>query len=181
MPHLASGAGRVTSLTLLNTGATPADSRLDVHGEDGNALALSLASPRAWLAGTVVGTTTGSEQAMKTGYARITTRGYVSGFAIFQNAGQEAALPLRRPAAGTSVLVFDNTSGLATRRGPGQRRREPHYHYGHLARRLGLGRGFGSHRPARLGPQISNADSPFCGRSERQWFGGIRRPAWRFD
>ena len=38
----------------------------------------------------------------------------MSGFAIFQNAGQEAVVPIETGAASSITLVFDNTNGLAT-------------------------------------------------------------------
>jgi hypothetical protein len=48
------------------------------------------------------------------GSARLTTTGAVSGFAIFQNSGQEAVVPIETGAASSITLVFDNTNGLAT-------------------------------------------------------------------
>jgi hypothetical protein len=47
------------------------------------------------------------------GSAHLTTAGAVSGFAIFQRAGQEAVVPIATGAASTITLVFDNTNGLA--------------------------------------------------------------------
>jgi len=38
----------------------------------------------------------------------------VSGFAIFQNSGQEAVVPLASGNPSAQFLVFDNTGGLAT-------------------------------------------------------------------
>jgi hypothetical protein len=43
----------------------------------------------------------------------LTTSGAVSGFAIFQNSGQEAVVPVATGAASSTTLVFDNTNGLA--------------------------------------------------------------------
>ena len=52
-------------------------------------------------------------QASQVGSAHLTTAGAVSGFAIFQNSGQEAVVPLATGAANSITLVFDNTNGLA--------------------------------------------------------------------
>ena len=49
-----------------------------------------------------------------TGSAQISTTGNVSGFAIFQNNGQEAVVPLEAGSANAYTLAFDNTSGLVT-------------------------------------------------------------------
>jgi hypothetical protein len=49
-----------------------------------------------------------------TGSARLSTTGNVSGFAIFQNGGQEAVVPLEAGSANSYTLAFDNTGGLVT-------------------------------------------------------------------
>jgi len=128
MAHVASGGGWQTVFTLVNTGTTSANLMLSFFGDDGTPVSLPLSFPqsgamvtqssvsRALPAGaTLVIVTQGqSSGSVVTGSARLSTTGNVSGFAIFQNGGQEAVVPLEGGGANSYTLAFDNTAGLVT-------------------------------------------------------------------
>ena len=124
LAHIASGGGWQTLITLVNTGSSSAQAQLNFVDEQGNSMTLPLLFPQTG----VVSTTSAVSQplaagaslliqtqgqASQVGSARLTTAGAVSGFAIFQNSGQEAVVPLATGAANSTTLVFDNTNGLA--------------------------------------------------------------------
>jgi hypothetical protein len=124
LAHIASGGGWQTLITLVNTGTNPAPAQLNFLDEQGNPMALPLLFPQTGVVNTVSSVSqtlpAGASlliqtqgQVSQVGSARLTTAGAVSGFAIFQNAGQEAVVPLATGAASSITLVFDNTSGLA--------------------------------------------------------------------
>jgi hypothetical protein len=129
LAHIASGGGWQTLITLVNAGKNPAQAQLNFLDEQGNPMALPLLFPQT---GVVSSTSSVSQtlaagaslliqtqglaaEASQVGSARLTTAGAVSGFAIFQNSGQEAVVPIATGATSsvTLTLVFDNTNGLA--------------------------------------------------------------------
>jgi hypothetical protein len=129
--HIAFGAGWQTLLTLVNTGATPAQVTLNYFDDDGNKLSVPMVAPAsgATNSATTVSEsqapgaslsiqTQGAEDAPQTstGWAQLTTTGNVSGFAVFQieKTLQEAVVPLEARQAGVYVLAFDNSGGLTT-------------------------------------------------------------------
>ncbi len=128
MAHVASGGGWQTTFTLVNTGTTSANATLSFVGDNGSALSLPLSFPQTGAKATesslsqsiaagamLVIVTQGLNSASSaTGSAWLSTTGNVSGFAIFQNAGQEAVVPLETGSASSYTLAFDNTSSLAT-------------------------------------------------------------------
>jgi hypothetical protein len=124
LAHIASGGGWQTLITLVNTGSSSAQAQLSFLDEQGNPMVLPLLFPQTG----VVNTTSSVSQALaagaslliqtqgvaaQVGSARLTTAGAVSGFAIFQNSGQEAVVPLAAGAPSSITLAFDNTNGLA--------------------------------------------------------------------
>jgi hypothetical protein len=128
MAHVASGGGWQTVFTLVNTGTAAANTTLSFFDDNGNPLSLPLSFPQtgatvtetlvsqAIPAGaTLIVVTQGPSTGIPaTGSAQLTTNGSVSGFAIFQNAGQEAVVPLEAGGANSLTLAFDNTGGLQT-------------------------------------------------------------------
>jgi hypothetical protein len=123
LAHIASGGGWQTLITLVNTGSSQAQAQLNFLDEHGNPMVLPLLFPQTG----VVNTTSSVSQtlaagaslliqtqglAAQVGSAHLTTVGAVSGFAIFQNSGQEAVVPLATGAANSITLAFDNTNGL---------------------------------------------------------------------
>jgi len=128
MAHIASGGGWQTLMTLVNTGASPAQVQLKFFDEQGNPMALPLAFPQTGTtanesivsqtlaagASLLIQTQATAGQTSQVGSAQLTTTGAVSGFAIFRNSGQEAVVPLASGSPSSQFLVFDNTNGLAT-------------------------------------------------------------------
>ncbi|HTM47429.1 MAG TPA: hypothetical protein VL285_02030, partial [Bryobacteraceae bacterium] len=134
MAHLAAGGFWKTIITLVNTGATASQARLNFFDDNGSALPLALTfpqvSPSAQSPVTTLDRTlnpgatltveaTGPDfQPVKTGWVQLLSSGGISGFAVFrQSIGsgqQEAVVPLENRSAGTYVLSFDNTSGFVT-------------------------------------------------------------------
>ncbi len=128
MAHVASGGGWQTIITLVNTGAASANVTLSFFADDGSPLSLPLSFPQtgatatqSWFmrgipaGATLIVVTPGPVSAnLVTGSAQLTTTGNVSGFAIFQNAGQEAVVPLETGSASAYTLAFDDTNGLQT-------------------------------------------------------------------
>jgi hypothetical protein len=128
LTQIASGGGWQTLITLVNTDNSSAVAQLNFLDEQGNAMTLPLLFPQT---GVVSSTSSVSQTlaagaslliqtqglaapASQVGSARLTATGAVSGFAIFQNSGQEAVVPIETGAARSITLVFDNTNGLAT-------------------------------------------------------------------
>jgi pimeloyl-ACP methyl ester carboxylesterase len=130
MAHLASGGGWDTTLTLINTSASPGEALLDFFGNDGSALQLPVAFPKTPSFSALITSTLDrplgansllvldSQQPAnpnsQVGSAQLF--GNVSGFAIFKYTltGQEAVVPLETRNAPFYVLGYDNTGGLAT-------------------------------------------------------------------
>jgi sugar lactone lactonase YvrE len=130
IPHIVSGAGWQTTLTLVNTGAAAAAATLSFFGDSGSALALPLSFPQTGTSSTaasvsqsipaggtliVVVQDTGSA-ASTSGSAVLTTSGDIGAFAIFRYnpTGQEAVVPLQTVNAASYILAFDNTGSLST-------------------------------------------------------------------
>jgi len=128
LAQIASGGGWQTLITLVNTGNSSALAQLNFLDEQGNPMTLPLLLPQTGVvsstssitqtlaagASLLIQTQGLADQASQVGSARLTTTGAVSGFAIFQNSGQEAVVPIETGAASSITLVFDNTNGLAT-------------------------------------------------------------------
>ena len=112
----------------MNAGTASANATLNFFGDDGSRLSLPLSFPQTGVTltetlvnqaipagGTLVIVTQGQNSgAVVTGSAQLSTNGNVSGFAIFQDAGQEAVVPLEVGSANSHILPFDNTNDLAT-------------------------------------------------------------------
>jgi hypothetical protein len=133
MAHLVSGGTWKTTITLVNTGATPAQARLNFFDNSGNALPLpfdvraSEFNPGPLLASTldrtlnagatlVLETASLDGQAAQEGSAQLFANGTISGLLIFHWAmnQQEAVVPVESRNAAAYLLPFDNTGGLAT-------------------------------------------------------------------
>ncbi len=126
MAHIACGAGWQTVFTLVNTGAASANATLNFFSDAGVPLALPLRFTGAMVTSTsvtqtipaggtwIIATQGQDAGATVSGLAELTTTGNISGFAIFQNAGQEAVTPLETRAATTYTMPFDNSNGLTT-------------------------------------------------------------------
>jgi hypothetical protein len=127
LAHIASGGGWQTLITLVNTGSSPAQAQLNFVDEHGNPMTLPLLFPQTGVVNTtssvsqalaagaslLIQTQGLAAQASQVGSARLAPTGAVSGFAVFQNSGQEAVVPIATGAASSITLVFDNTNGLA--------------------------------------------------------------------
>jgi hypothetical protein len=128
LAHIASGGGWQTVLTLVNTGAISAQAQLKFYDQQGNPMTVPLLFPQTGATGSMssvsqtlaagasllIQTQGPASQSSQVGSAQLTTTGEVSGFAIFQNSGQEAVVPLEAGAVNSYTLVFDNTNNLAT-------------------------------------------------------------------
>jgi hypothetical protein len=138
MAQLASAGYWTTTITLVNTGSSPALARLSFFDDNGNPLALPLSFPSAsggaiplvlLLASTldrtlnpgaelVIQTTGANSAPTLVGWAQLLTNGAIGGFAVFSqaigSADQEAEVPLENRNASGYVVPFDNTNGAAT-------------------------------------------------------------------
>jgi hypothetical protein len=108
---------------LVNAGTASANATLNFFADDGSRLSLPLSFPQTGAmlteilvnqeipaGGMLVIVTQGQNSgAVVTGSAQLSTTGNVSGLAIFQNAGQEAVVPLEVGSANSYILPFDNT------------------------------------------------------------------------
>ena len=136
MAQLASAGAWTTTITLINTGTTPAQARLNFFGDNGSALSLPWTFPSSGqvsnnvveLASTfdrtlapgaefVVQTTGPASQAVTTGWTQILTSGGISGYAVFGAAigstVQEAVAPIETRNSTGYVIAYDNTNGNA--------------------------------------------------------------------
>ena len=98
MPHIASGGGWQTLITLVNTSTSPAPAQLQFFDEQGKPMALPLGFPQTGTTATessvsqtlaagaslLIETQGTAGQAAQVGSAQLTTTGAVSGFAIFR-------------------------------------------------------------------------------------------------
>ncbi len=128
LAHIASGGGWQTIVTLVNAGTSAAQAQLSFFDEQGNPMSLPLLFPQTGAttnaavvsqklaagASLLIQTQGTASQPSQVGSAQLTTAGAVSGFAIFQNSGQEAVVPLASGSPNSQFLVFDNTQNLAT-------------------------------------------------------------------
>jgi hypothetical protein len=135
MAQLASAGYWTTTITLVNTGSTAAQARLNFFDNNGNPLTLPLSFPQSspaagpLLAATldrtlnpgaelVIQSTGPNSQPTLVGWAQLLTNGTIGGFAVFSqaigNAVQDAEVPLENRNASGYVVPFDNTSGSAT-------------------------------------------------------------------
>ncbi len=130
MAQIASGAGWDTSITLINLGANAAEARMDFSGNSGNALMLPFTTPQQTFSGMMLGTTIdqnlnpyaqlvadvagSANDAASMGWGLLSSTGTINGFAIFQDNGQEAVVPLETRNAPSYLVAFDNTGGLLT-------------------------------------------------------------------
>jgi len=135
--HLASAGYWTTTITLVNTSASPTEARLNFFDDNGNPLALPLSFPQSstapatgpLLASTldrtlnpgaqlVVQSTGPSSQPTLAGWAQVLSNGALGGFAIFSqaigNTNQEAEAPLDTSVSADYVVPFDNTNGAST-------------------------------------------------------------------
>lgn len=129
--HVAAGSGWETTFVLVNTGASAASATLNFLDENGLALPLPLAFPQtntalasrasSYSAAIAAGASLwiqseGLASELLTGSAQLATTGNVSGFVIFRYDpnGQEAVVPLETRNAGSYLIPFDNTGGIAT-------------------------------------------------------------------
>ena len=131
MPHLAAEENWTTAFTFINKGAAAAQARFSLFGENGNPLLLPLIFPQASIDGTLLGASLNRTLApnaslvintagpttppVQVGSAQLAAIGSVDGFAIFHQiaTSQEAVVPLDTRNAGSYLLPFDNTSGVA--------------------------------------------------------------------
>jgi hypothetical protein len=132
---LASAGFWTTTITLVNTGTTPVQARLNFFDDNGKPLTLPLSFPQSssvtgpLLASTldrtlnpgaelVIQSTGPNSQPTLVGWAQLLTNGNLGGFAVYSqtigNANQEAEIPLENRNAGGYVVPFDNTNGSAT-------------------------------------------------------------------
>jgi hypothetical protein len=129
MPHLASGGGWDTTLTLVNTGPAAGEAHLSFFGEDGSPLQLPFTFPQglfSQFAATIDQPLSANSVMLidtqqpsyytQVGSTQLFTSGNVGGFAIFKYlpSGQEAVVPLETRNAPSYVLAYDNTGALAT-------------------------------------------------------------------
>ncbi|MDP8989661.1 MAG: hypothetical protein M3N41_06220 [Acidobacteriota bacterium] len=130
MPHLAADENWTTTFTLVNTGASDAQSELNFLGDTGNPLPLQLILPQQtadqslqttpsfdWTlasnASLIVQTAYLANLPTQVGSAQLAANASMGGFAIFQlyPTEQEAVVPLEIRNASSYLLAFDNTNG----------------------------------------------------------------------
>ncbi|HYW46756.1 MAG TPA: Ig domain-containing protein [Bryobacteraceae bacterium] len=133
--QIASAGTWQTTITLVNTGASPAQARLSFFDDSGKPLALPLSFPQSassngpTLASTldrtvnplsevVIQSTGPDSQAPQTGWAQVLTAGALSGSVILRETSGSTALEAQAPidfrADNAYFLPFDNTAGAAT-------------------------------------------------------------------
>jgi hypothetical protein len=135
LAQLASAGFWTTTITLVNTGTTPVQARLNFFDDNGIPLTLPLNFPQSssaagpLLASTLdrtlnpgaalaIQSTGPNSQPTLVGWAQLVANGTIGGFAVYSqaigNANQEAEIPLENRNAGGYVVPFDNTNGAAT-------------------------------------------------------------------
>jgi sugar lactone lactonase YvrE len=135
MAQLASAGYWTTTFTLVNTGSTPAQARLNFFDNNGNPLTLPLSFPQSTVAAgpllaatldrplnpgaeLVIQSTGPNSQPTLVGWAQLLTNGTIGGFAVLSqaigNSVQDAEVPLENRNASGYVVPFDNTNGSAT-------------------------------------------------------------------
>lgn len=134
MPHLAVAGTWTTTITLVNTGSTVAQTRLNFFDDNGSPLTLPLTFPQTpatsgpLLAATLDQTlnpgailviqSTGSGTVPIVGWAQLLTNGSVGGLAIFgSNTGttdQQVGINFENRNAASYIFPFDNTGTFVT-------------------------------------------------------------------
>jgi len=133
MAHVVSGGVWKSTITLVNTGSSPALTELDFFDNSGQPLPLPLRYLKYPVTSTALGGTTltqvldpGSVVTLESsapeaetaaeGWAKMSTTGTVRGFVIFTHTGNghEAAVPLQLLDSRPQVLPFDNTDPVLT-------------------------------------------------------------------
>jgi len=134
MAHVVTGGVWKTTITLLNTGSTPAVAQLDFYDNAGQPLPIPLSYPQypVMMSAPVLGATLsqmlepGAVMVLETspvnvanlleGWAKLVTAGNIEGYVVITNLAthQEAAVPMRRGDPRPQFLAFDNTSGKRT-------------------------------------------------------------------
>jgi hypothetical protein len=132
--QLASGGLWNSTITLVNTGSTAAQVRLNFFDDNGNALLLPLTFPQTSSGGPLMASTldetinAGGEVLIQTagtasqgtqeGWVQLLANGNVGGSAVFgwttASGTQEAVAPVETRNPSAFVLSFDNTGGYAT-------------------------------------------------------------------
>lgn len=130
--QVASGGGWNTRITVVNTGSSSAQFRLNFLDDSGNAMQLPLTFPQTLSTGTLLSASldrtlaggagleisASSSQTPQQGWAQLLTNGSISAFAVFQWTGgqnpEEAVVPLAGANPASWTLWFDNTSGYST-------------------------------------------------------------------
>ncbi len=132
MPHVAADENWTTTFTLINTGASDAQSELNFLGDNGNPLPLPLLLPQQtadqslqttpsfdWTlasnASLIVQTASIANLPTQIGSARLTATAGLGGFAMFHlySTQQEAVVPLEIRNASSYLLAFDNTNNAS--------------------------------------------------------------------
>jgi len=134
MPHLAAEGGWNTTFTIVNKGATSAQTQLNLFDDNGNPLPLPLTFPQIVPPPPVPASQTSATTTLVSnaswiveasgppsvpyyeGSAQLNALGNLDGFAIFHYdpSQQEAVVPLETRNAASYLLAFDNTNGVLT-------------------------------------------------------------------
>jgi hypothetical protein len=133
MAQIAAGGSWITFITLVNTGDSPAEARLNFLDDNGNPEPVILSFPPSNTgqelastldrvlnpgAGLVVEITSYTNQSTQADWTQLITNGGINGYAVVQqtigSTVQEAAVPVDTTNAGKYMLWFDNTGGFAT-------------------------------------------------------------------
>jgi hypothetical protein len=126
MPHVAAEENWITTFTLVNKGAAPAEARLSLFGDPAGPLTLPLTFPQqsagpllaqsidrtlAANASLVIQTAGPQTPPVQIGSAALSANGAVDGFAIMHHVvtGQETVVPMETRTAASYLLAFDNT------------------------------------------------------------------------
>jgi hypothetical protein len=128
--HLATGGGWQTQIELINPTAALATAHLRIYDNNGNTLAIPLASADGTINTTassldpqlgpksvlILQSSASATGPLLQGSAEVTGDAAISGFLIFRYTptGQEVLVPLSSGAATSYELAFDNTGGLST-------------------------------------------------------------------
>jgi len=133
MAQIAVAGGWKITITLVNTGTTPARARLNFFDNNGNPLVLPLSFPQAPLAAgplqastfdqtlnagavLVIESTGPASIPDMVGWAQLLSSSGIGGYAIFTEtaSNQEAVVPLETRNASSYLLAFDDTGSIAT-------------------------------------------------------------------
>jgi hypothetical protein len=128
--QLAFGAGWGSTITLINTADSPANTQLQFFDDGGNPLVLPISfpaeNPSPTTASSIqrtlaphsmvtIQTSVSENGSVQVGSARLSGDAGVSGFIVFHtSAAQEAAVPMQASGTNGYLLAFDNTGGRQT-------------------------------------------------------------------